>query len=329
MIRFGIIGTNTITERFLDAAFLSSEFQFNAVYSRASETGKAFGDKYGVVNIYTDIDEMIMSKNIDAVYIASPTSFHFSQAKKFLEKKIPVLCEKPLASNSKEVEELIKLSKKYNTLFMEAIRTVHNPNFNVIKENLYKLGALRGVYANFCQYSSRYDKFKEGIVLNAFRPEFSNGSTMDIGLYPFYFVIGLFGEPLNCKSTGIILSSGVDGAGTSILQYSDFIATVNHSKISNSYIPSEIVGEKGSMIIQNLSNLEKITLKLKNGTEEELTTTRVENDMYYEIQEFIKNITQKNIESFENPHHVSLKVSKIMEMSRKEIGVYFPVEKEG
>ncbi|MGL5049141.1 MAG: Gfo/Idh/MocA family protein, partial [Fusobacteriaceae bacterium] len=318
MIRFGVIGTNAITERFLEAAFLCPEFQLNSIYSRALETGKAFGDKYGVVNIYTDIDEMIMSKNIDAVYIASPTSFHFLQAKKFLEKKIPVLCEKPLASNSKEVKELIELSKKHNTLFMEAIRTVHNPNFNVIKENLQKIGTIRGVYANFCQYSSRYDKFKEGIVLNAFKPEFSNGSTMDIGLYTFYFVIGLFGEPLNCKSSGIMLSSGVDGAGTSILQYSDFVATVNHSKISNSYIPSEIVGEKGSIIIENISLLEKITLKLKDGTEKEITIPRVENDMYYEIQEFIKTITEKNIESAENPHNISLKVSKVMEMSRKE-----------
>lgn len=319
MVRFAVIGTNTITENFLDAASQCKDFRLNAVYSRTFEKGKFFAEKYGVENIYTDIDEMIESKNIDAVYIASPTSLHFSQAKKFLESRIPVLCEKPLASNTKEVEELIELSKKYETLFMEGIRTVHNPNFKVIKENLHRIGTVRGIYANYCQYSSRYDKFKEGIVLNAFKPEFSNGSTMDIGLYPFYFVIALFGEPLNCKSSGVMLSSGVDGAGTALLQYPGFVATVNHSKINNSYISSEITGEDGSIIIEKLSILEKITLRLKDGTVEELTLPRVENDMYYEVEEFIKNIQQKNIESSENPHSNSLKVAKTMENSKKEI----------
>lgn len=326
MIRFGIIGTNTITDNFLNAAKDCSDFKLNAIYSRKFETGQSFGEKYDINNIFTDLDEMITSKTIDAVYIASPNSIHFSQAKKFLENKIAVLCEKPLASNLKEVKELIELSKKHNTLLMEAIRTIHNPNYNIIKNNIHRLGKIRNVFGNFCQYSSRYDKYKEGIILNAFKTEFSNGSTMDIGLYPFYFVMGLFGFPTEYKSLGTMLESGVDGAGTALLKYPDFVAIINHSKINNSYIPSEIMGENGSIIIEKISLLEKITLKLKDGTTEELTVPRKENDMYYEISEFLKCYKEKKVESSENPHVRSIEVAEVMESSRKSIGTVFPTD---
>lgn len=326
MIRFGIIGTNKITDNFLDAAKNCPDFKLTAIYSRTFETGQNFGNKYNIKNIFTNLDEMINSKTIDAIYIASPNSIHFFQTKKFLENRIAVLCEKPLASNLNEVKELIFLSKKYNTLLMEAVRTIHNPNFNVIKKNLHKLGKIRNIFANYCQYSSRYDKYKEGTILNAFNPEFSNGSTMDIGLYPFYFVVSLFGTPEKYTSMGTMLKSGVDGAGTSLLKYPEFIATINHSKINDSYIPSEIMGENGSIIIDKISWLEKVTLKLRNGITEDLTVPRKENDMYYEILEFINCYNQKKIESTENPHSTSIEVANIMENTRKSIGTIFPTD---
>ena len=76
MIRFGIIGTNQITEKFIEAASLVEDFSLSAVYSRTEETAKRFAKKYGVTMIFTDVTEMAKSKEIDAVYIASPNSFH-------------------------------------------------------------------------------------------------------------------------------------------------------------------------------------------------------------------------------------------------------------
>ena len=326
MVRFGIIGTNFITETFLEGAALCPEFKLEAVYSRTLERGREFGEKYGAPHIFTDLDEMIESGKIDAVYIASPTSLHHRHTLKFLEAGIGVLCEKPLGSNLREVREMVETSERKGVLLMEAIRTLHNPNYGVIRENLGRIGKIRGVYANFCQYSSRYDKFREGVVLNAFLPQFSNGSTMDIGLYPFYFVLGLFGKPEGISSYGTVLSSGVDGAGTALLKYGDMVATVNHSKINSSTLPSEITGEEGSIVIEKISLLERVTLKLRNGQEEELTIEREKNDMYYEIREFLDCYSKGEHESRDNPHSNSLLVAEIMEKARKEIGVTFPAD---
>lgn len=327
MVKFGIIGTNWISESFLEAAALCPEFKLEAIYSRTEERGRAFAEKYGVKNIFTNIDEMIERGGLDAVYIASPNSLHHEQSLKFLKNRIAVFCEKPLGSNVREVTEMVEVSEKNRTLLMEAIRTLHNPNYEVIRENLHRIGRVRGVYGNFCQYSSRYDKFRQGVVMNAFLPEFSNGSTMDIGLYPFYFVLGLFGKPEDVHTFGTLLSSGVDGAGTVLLKYPEMVATINHSKINNSYLPSEIAGEEGSIIIEKIALLEKITLKLRDGSEENLTLPCEKNDMYYEVREFIDCYLRGEYESSKNPHRNSILVAEVMEKSRKEMGVTFPADK--
>ena len=100
MVKFGIVGTNWITEKLIDAGTMCEDFQLNAVYSRTEEKAKEFADKYKVENIYTDLLEMAKSGTIDAVYIATPNSLHYEQSKLFLENKIAVLCEKPIVSNT-------------------------------------------------------------------------------------------------------------------------------------------------------------------------------------------------------------------------------------
>lgn len=79
LIRLGVIGTNWITERFLEAAKLVEEFSLTAVYSRTEEKAKEFAGKYGVSTIFTNLEEMAASDEIDAVYIASPNSHHSRQ----------------------------------------------------------------------------------------------------------------------------------------------------------------------------------------------------------------------------------------------------------
>ena len=82
---------------------------------------------------------------------------------------------------------MIAASAKYDVTLMEAMKPTLTPNFRSVRENLRTLGNDTALFFPcYCQYSSRYDKFKEGVVLNAFRPELSNGAMMDIGIYTVY-----------------------------------------------------------------------------------------------------------------------------------------------
>lgn len=327
IIRFGVIGTSEITQVFLKGAKLVEKFKLAAVYSRKEETAREFADKYGVKTIFTSLEEMAKSDEIDAVYIASPNSFHAKQAIIFMKNKKHVLCEKAFASNIKEVEEMIKVAKENNVVLMEAMRTTLTPNFKIVMENIYKLGKIRRYFSSFCKYSSRYDKYREGVVLNAFKRELSNGALMDIGVYTIYPMITLFGEPKEIKATSYMLESGVDGEGSVIFKYDEIEGTVIYSKISNSYLPTEIQGEEGTMIIDKINEVNSVKIVYKDGNIEELSTKQEEDSMCYEIDEFvnliINNKKESNINSLEN----SKIVMKIMDNVRSQIGLEFIADK--
>ncbi|WP_201716750.1 Gfo/Idh/MocA family protein [Rossellomorea arthrocnemi] len=328
MIRFGIIGTNWITDRFIQAAEGVDGLKFEAVYSRTEERARAFAETHGVNRYFTDIHEMASKEHIDAVYIASPNSFHCSQAVAYLNKGIHVLCEKPLASNEREVQEMVSAAKKNNVLLMEAVRTTFLPNFQVLREKLHTIGVIRKVNVSCCKYSSRYDAYKEGTILNAFNPAFSNGALMDLGVYCIFPMMVLFGEPDEIKATAIMLDSGVDGSGSVIMNYKNMDIVATFSKISNTQLPTEIQGEDGTVTIDKIGEFSTLTFSYRNGGTFTYTQKNDHPPMYYEIQDFVSIIlSEGKYESPINSYQHSLLSSRVMDMARKQIGLVFPADR--
>ena len=324
-VRFGVIGTSAICERFLNAASTHENFELIAVYSRKLETAKEFGEKQGAKLFFDNIENFAKCKEIDAVYIASPNAFHAEQAIVCLNNKKHVLCEKPMASNLKEVENMIKVAEKNKVLLMEAMRLTVLPNFLSVKENIHKIGKIRRYFASYCQYSSRYDKYKEGIILNAFKKELSNGALMDIGVYCIHPMVSLFGKPNDVISNGIFLDTGVDGQGTAIFTYDDFSSVIMYSKISDSKLPIEIQGEEGTIISDGI-HFNNVKIVYRDGREENISICQRKDDMYYELDEFIKLINNNEIDSNKNSHLNSLIAIELMDKIRKEIGLEFPAD---
>lgn len=322
-IRFGVVGTNWITDRFLESGLENEDFLLTAVYSRSEEKGKAFAAKYAGASVYTDLEAMAASDEIDAVYIASPNSLHAEHALICINHGKHVLCEKPAASNAAELRSVIEAARRNNVLFMEAMKSTLVPGFNIIKENLYKIGRVRRYFASYCQYSSRYDAFLQGTVLNAFNPAYSNGALMDLGVYCLYPMVVLFGKPDTVKATGVMLSSGVDGEGSIVMRYGDMDAVVMYAKITESYLPAEIQGENGTMIIDKISQPYEVKIRYRDGIVEELTVPQTYESMYYEAEEFIRLVKAGEHESSVNSYANSLATAEIMEDARRQLGLRY------
>ncbi|MDM5188232.1 Gfo/Idh/MocA family oxidoreductase [Bacillus sp. DX4.1] len=326
MIRFGVIGTNTITTKFIQDSRTLKDFSLTAVYSRSEEKAKEFASKYSVDTTFTNLESMAKSDVIDAVYIASPNSLHAEQSILFMNHGKHVLCEKSIASHTRELEKMVQAATKNKVALMEALLSTLLPNFQAIQTNLHKIGKIRRYFASFCQYSSRYDTYKEGTILNAFNPAFSNGALMDIGVYCIYPMVVLFGEPSRVQANALLLESGVDGEGSLLLKYEDMDAVIMYSKITNSYVPSEIQGENGSIVIDKISGPTKIEIRYTDGRVEDITQPQSNEAMSYEAQEFIRLIQQNQLESTVNSHTSSMTTMKIMEEARKQIGLVFPAD---
>ncbi|GGH75364.1 Gfo/Idh/MocA family protein [Saccharibacillus endophyticus] len=328
MIRFGMIGTNFITERFIDAAQQAEGLELTAVYSRTEDRAQEFANRYGIGLTFTDLDEMAASDRIDAVYIASPNSLHAEQAILFLKQGKHVLCEKPMASNAREVRDMFAAAQESGAVLMEAVKTTLLPSFALLRENLHKIGTVRRYFANYGQYSSRYDAYKEGMVLNAFRPEFSNGALMDLGLYCIYPMVLLFGKPEEVKASAYMLESGVDGEGSLLARYPDMEGVVTFSKITDSHVPSEIQGELGSILIDKISEPRNVQIRYRDGSVEDLSEPAGKPVMTYEIQEFVDVIRSGASESSVNSHACSLAAAEVMEEARQQFGLVFPADQK-
>ncbi|MGN7469962.1 Gfo/Idh/MocA family protein [Brevibacillus sp. SAFN-007a] len=328
-MRFGVIGTNWITEEFIQAGLTVEGFSLQAVCSRTIERAKEFADKFAAPFCYTDPIQMAASGQIDAVYIASPNCFHAEQAIQCMSLGLHVLCEKPLASNADEVAAMLAAAKKHDVLLMEAVKSTLLPNFVTIQHHLPKLGKIRRLVASLCQYSSRYDAYRAGEVQRAFDPAYSNGALMDIGIYCLYPAIVLFGKPKQVKAEGVVLASGVDGAGSMLLKYEEMDAILGFSKITTSYQPAEIQGEDATMVIDKINHLTRIEIRYRDGRSEDVTRPQTLPPMHYEIREFIRLAAVGARESTTNSHAASRWTMEVMDEARRQIGVVFPADLRG
>lgn len=327
-MRFGIVGTSWISDRFVEAGLLIEDFRVEAVYSRNIEKARSFGEKYGVNKYFDSLENMAKSQLLDGVYIASPNSLHIEQAKIFVKEGISVFIEKPIASTPQELNSLLKLAREKNVLVMEGIIPLQLPNYKSIEDNLYKIGKVRKVTGIFCQYSSKYDKWKDGIYTNAFDPKWTNGALMDIGIYPLYLITSLFGKPNKLQGATTILKDSIDGEGNLLLTYDNFTANIIYSKISNSFLKSEISGEKGSIIIDHVAQIPKVEIIYNNGEKEDISKEQKENTMYYELLDFINTYKEGKIESKINTHAKSILVQELLLEGRRKMGFSFSIDNE-
>ncbi|EAC3994653.1 Gfo/Idh/MocA family oxidoreductase [Listeria monocytogenes] len=327
-MKLGIMGTNWITDSFIEGAINSGEWNLTAVYSRTEEKARAFGEKYGELTYFTDIEEMGKSDALDAVYIASPNALHYQHAVSLLKNKKHVIVEKPIFSTVAELEHAHQIARENNVFLFEAARHIQEPNFKRLQENIENVGTIHGATLAYMKYSSRYDQVLNGEEPNIFSLKFSGGSIVDLGVYPLYSAITLFGEPVKATYFATKLPTGVDGLGPIILEYPTFNITIIQGKNSQSFLPSEIYGQKGTLIVDPLTGIEKITF-YDNATkkETELAGPVVANDMQFEAAEFARIIEQSDRDTYEYLADLSLKVLRVSNELRHQNDIWFDAEK--
>lgn len=338
-IRFGVVGSNFITDRIIAAGRMDPRFELTGVYSRTAERGAEYAALHNIPHTFTSLDEMAASPLIDAVYIASPNALHAPQAILCLDAGKHVLCEKPLASNAREACEMARAARRNGRTLMEAMKPTLTPNFGVVKEYLPRIGRPRRWFSSFGKYSSRYDALKDGKLPNAFNPTLASGAAMDIGVYAIYPMVALFGRPESVHSTVVMLPSGVDGHGAVNYVYNggEMLSTTLYSKMVDMGLPWEIEGEEGTIRGNAINSIRKLEFRERSGDGdgggaqggEWIDITNPEHcgyDYFYEIAHFIDLIESGSIESPINTHEISIATLEIIDELRRRAGIVYPAD---
>lgn len=333
MIKFGIIGTNWITQQYVDAAHATNEWKLVGVYSRTIEKAKSFGEKNGATKFYDQIEDLANDLEIDAVYIASPNSLHFQQAQQVLAADKAAVVEKPIVANPTEWEELYQTLEAHpKARLFEAARHLHEPNFQAIQKQVGELELIQGATLTYAKYSSRYDSYLAGNEPNIFSLKFAGGALQDLGVYLAYDAVAWFGMPEEVAYFAQKLRTGADGKGVAILRYPEFDVTLNIGKNVNSELASEIYGVKDSIVMDNAAELNQVEYIDAQGQRTVISETPDDNPMIAEARDFARVINdpenEKNATDYQNWLEISRNVNKLLYNLRQNGKIYFTNEKE-
>lgn len=240
--RWGIIGLGGIANKFAQSVANVKGASINAVASRSLEKAKLFADNYNVPHALGSYNEILNPELVDAVYIATPHVLHHENTIACLKNKIPVLCEKPMAINRRQVEEMIETARTQNVFLMEAMWTRFLPGIRKVEEfiNGGKLGALKTLRADFC-FRAPGDPDNR-----LFNKSLGGGALLDIGIYPIFLSLLYFGKPLGFECFSHLTVRGVDESTAMILHYDGGkIASLFCSFMVTTSTDVEIAGELG------------------------------------------------------------------------------------
>ena len=312
------IGTGQIAKKVAKQLVTNPGHQIVSVFNRTKAKAEKFAKIYNST-VYESALEAINDLRVDGVYIATTNETHFSFCKLCLENHKPVLCEKPITGNTKELKELIKLSEENNTLLKEAMWTWFNPVANKVKQWIKeeKIGKILSVDCIFNMPIFGYNKTK-GRYIN---PSRYGGALLDLGVYSVRYVYELFGKPKAITSKGK-LYNGIDLFNDSIFEYDGFKAHVS-SQI-NALVGEHCIikGEKGTIKVPLFHMASKAVLKTKEDKEVFRDRNKKFATQFRVVAEYIKGEQPNTLVSLDS----SLDVMELMDEVRRQIGVIFPCD---
>ncbi len=319
----GIMGTGNIAAVMAETLNRMKGVKLYAVASREKVKADVFAGKHGVKKAYGSYEELVKDNKVELIYIATPHSEHYENARLCLENNKPVLCEKSFTANAAQAEELFKLAREKHVFITEAIWTRYMPMLKTIREVIGSgvIGDPKTLTANLGYVIDKVER-----ILS---PALAGGALLDVGVYPINFAMMIFGNDIEkVRSSCTYTDTGVDRQNTVTLQYGDGkYAVLNSSMESLSDRKGIIYGTKGFAIVENINNFESITVydaSYKKAAE--YKRPKQISGYEYEVEACIKALEEGRLECEQMPHAKSIRVMELMDELRRAWGIRYPFE---
>ena len=263
-IRWGIIGLGKIANKFATDLASIKNVELVAVASRNIQNANNFAEKHNAKKAYSSYEELAKDSNVDAVYIATPHSFHKEHAILCLRNKKAVLCEKPFAMNLSEVTEMIEAAKENNVLLMEALWSFFLPHFTYVLDLVKseKFGKLKSLEADF-GFHTPYNTDSR-----LFKKELGGGSLLDIGIYPIFAALATLGEPDAIDASATFFENGADASCDMVFQYKNAKATLKSTLLEETPSIAILKFEKAIVKLNRQFHQSSSITIIQNNTEE-------------------------------------------------------------
>jgi len=322
-MKIGILGLGKI------AGFMATTLQkvegaeCYAVASRSLDKAEEFAKKFNAKKAYGSYEELAKDPDVDLIYIATPHSHHFENAKMCIENGKGVLCEKAFMANAEQAKEIVKLATDKKVFLCEAIWTRFMPSRKIIDDIIKKgtIGNITSLTANL-----GYDISDKKRIID---PNLAGGALLDVGIYPLTFASMVLGDDIvKITSTCTKTPTGVDEQNVIILEYPNGIFATLHSgmlAVTEQY--GIVYGTKGYLIAKNINNVTSV--EIYNPERELIETVEIPKQhtgYEYEVSACIKAMADGKLSCEEAPLEQSIHMMEVMDSLRKDWGIIYPFE---
>jgi predicted dehydrogenase len=247
-LRWGIIGAGRIAPRLVRAIGACDRGELVAVGSRDIARARAFADAYGIPTAHGSYEALLADTAVDVVYIALPNNLHAEWTIRALEAGKHVLCEKPLALTTAEVDAIAAAADRAGRIAVEAFMYLHHPQTIRAVELARSgaLGRLELVAGSFSFYLTHPGDPRVD-------PSMGGGSLWDVGCYPVSFARRIAGEEPDAVSAYARFDErGVDRTFIGQLHFpGGFMAQFDSGFAAPDRQRVEIVGGDASLVLDN------------------------------------------------------------------------------
>ena len=322
-MKLAVIGTKFISDLFIEAAVKTGAYELECICSRSAERGKQYQERFGFRRAVRTVSEAAADPDVEIVYVATPNTLHYEHAKICLENGKHVIVEKPSFENTEQLKELLALASAKNVYLFEAMRSIHNPDLQTIKNSLARAGEIR--YAHFSLMRDFRAQIKDngGELTPVFLPQFAGGCNYHLGIYGIMAALHLLGKPEEVFYKPVLLESGVDGTGVCVLKYRTFLCTVASSLVCAADSVNFIEGDLGKVSFDYVVTPHNAAFETGSGSEP-IPLLDAKDDMFYEANDFARIAKECDEEAYRSLTEEMQTLLQILETCRQQAGIRFP-----
>jgi predicted dehydrogenase len=243
--RWGILSTADISRRLIHAIRQSRNGEVTAVASREHTRAERWAVEHSIPRCFGSYEELLRSKAVDGVYLPLPNALHAEWTIRALEAGYPVLCEKPIAANAAEAEQVRAASARTGLHVAEAFMYRFHPVFEQVRA-LIREGAIGTVSTIF----SRFTFLLDDRAVNVTSPELAGGALRDVGCYCVNVARLLTGmEPV--RVSAFERRSTVDDTVLALLDFPNGVLAQCETSIANfERHRVEVAGTTGAIVLE-------------------------------------------------------------------------------
>lgn len=318
--KWGIIGPGKIAGKFSEDLAKVHGAELYAVASRDAGRAKDFAEKYKFSKSYGSYKELARDEEVDIIYIATPHVFHCENTLLCLRNKKAVLCEKPFAMNSEEVNKMIEAAKKNKVFLMEGMWTVFLPHYQYLLKLIKsgELGKLLNLKADF-GFAAPFLPEKR-----LYNKSLGGGSLLDVGIYPVFAALSLMGVPEKIKAKAEIGTTGVDESCIIDFQYNTgAVASLNCTINISTPTTATLTFEKAKVTVRNRFHEPTSILIEQDGKENEINFEVSSRGYYYEAAHVQQMLDEGRTESTVMRFQKSRELIGLLDLIRTRIGLVY------